>query len=49
MLIDSILLIHLPALRSLDLGMENYGTSWPITTAIVPLTYLGFLCRVWIV
>ncbi|CAF4201985.1 unnamed protein product [Rotaria sp. Silwood2] len=39
-LINNILLFQLPALRSLDLGMEYYGTRWPITTAIVPLTYL---------
>jgi hypothetical protein len=39
-LINNILLIHLPALRSLDLGMNYYGTSWPITTAVAPLTYL---------
>ncbi len=39
-LINNVLLIRLPALRSLDLGIEYYGTSWPITTAIVPLTYL---------
>ncbi|CAF3363864.1 unnamed protein product [Rotaria sp. Silwood2] len=39
-LIDNIILFHLPALRSLDLGMDYYGTCWSITTAIVPLTYL---------
>ncbi|CAF1311500.1 unnamed protein product [Rotaria sordida] len=39
-LIKNILLIHLPALRSLDLGMEYYNTRWPITTKIVPLTYI---------
>ncbi|CAF4614776.1 unnamed protein product, partial [Rotaria sp. Silwood2] len=39
-LIENILFIRLPALRSLDLGMNNYGTCWPITTAVVPLTYL---------
>ena len=40
MLINNILLIYLPVLRSLDLGMEYHGTAWPNTTAIVPLTYL---------
>ncbi len=30
----------MPALRSLDLGMDYYGTCYPITTTIVPLTYL---------
>lgn len=40
MLINNVLLIHLPALRSLDLGMNYYGTRWPITTAVAPLTYL---------
>jgi hypothetical protein len=39
-LMKNILFIHLPALRSLDLGMLYYGTCWPITTAIIPLTYL---------
>ncbi|CAF4951536.1 unnamed protein product [Rotaria sp. Silwood1] len=39
-LIKNILFIRLPALKSLDLGMNNYGTCWPITTAVVPLTYL---------
>jgi hypothetical protein len=38
-LIDEVL-VHLPALRSLDLGMNYYGTRWPITTAIASLTYL---------
>lgn len=40
MLINNILFVHLPALRSLDLGVGYYGTYWPFTTAIVPLTYL---------
>ena len=40
MLTNNVLLIHLPALRSLDLGMDYYGTSWSISNAIVPLTYL---------
>ncbi|CAF3239946.1 unnamed protein product [Rotaria sp. Silwood2] len=40
MLLNNILLIHLSALRSLDLGMKYYRTCWPITTAVVPLTYL---------
>jgi hypothetical protein len=40
LLINNILFIHLPALRSLNLDMEYYTTSWPITTVIVPLTYL---------
>ncbi|CAF4631235.1 unnamed protein product, partial [Rotaria sp. Silwood2] len=39
-LIKNIFFIRLPALRSLDLGMNYYGTCWPITTAVVPLTYL---------
>ncbi len=39
-LINNVLLIHLPALRSLDLSMNHYQTWWPITTAITPLTYL---------
>jgi hypothetical protein len=30
----------MPALQSLDFGMNNYGTCWPFTTAVVPLTYL---------
>lgn len=40
LLIDNVLLIHLPELRSLDLGMDYYGTSWSMGTAVVPLTYL---------
>jgi hypothetical protein len=40
LLLDNILLIHLPALRSLDLGIQYHGTRWNITTAVVPLTYL---------
>ena len=40
LLIDNVLLIHLPELRSLDLGMDYYGTSWSMATAVVPLTYL---------
>ncbi|CAF4056777.1 unnamed protein product, partial [Rotaria sordida] len=39
-LIATILLTRLPALRSLDLGMNYYGTNWPINTAVTPLTYL---------
>ncbi|CAF3056610.1 unnamed protein product [Rotaria sp. Silwood2] len=39
-LINNVLLIHLPALRSLNLGMNYYMTSWPITTAVAPLIYL---------
>lgn len=39
-LLNNIILIYLPALRSLDIGMNYYGTRWPITTTIVPLTYL---------
>ncbi|CAF4405730.1 unnamed protein product, partial [Rotaria sp. Silwood2] len=39
-LIENFILIHLPALRSLDLGMNYYGTRWFFTTAIVSLTYL---------
>ena len=42
-LINHILLIYLPALRSLDLGMEYHGTNWPLTTAIIPLTYLRLI------
>jgi hypothetical protein len=39
-LIKNILLTNLPVLRSLDLGMNYHVTDWPITTAVVPLTYL---------
>ncbi|CAF4136264.1 unnamed protein product [Rotaria magnacalcarata] len=39
-LIEEILFTRLPALQSLDLGMNNYGTCWPFTTTVVPLTYL---------
>jgi hypothetical protein len=39
-LIATILFTRLPALRSLDLGMNYYGTNWPINTAVTPLTYL---------
>ncbi|CAF2398606.1 unnamed protein product [Rotaria sp. Silwood2] len=38
-LIDKVL-VHLPALQSLDLGMNYYGTRWSITNAIASLTYL---------
>jgi hypothetical protein len=40
LVINNILLKHLLALRSLDLGMEYHRTAWPDTTTIVPLTYL---------
>ncbi|CAF4166576.1 unnamed protein product, partial [Rotaria magnacalcarata] len=39
-LINNLLRIQLPALQSLDLGMNYCGTTWPITTAVAPLTYL---------
>ncbi|CAF3801511.1 unnamed protein product [Rotaria sp. Silwood1] len=39
-LIENFIFIHLPALRSLDVGMNYYGTRWFFTTAIVSLTYL---------
>ncbi|CAF1004755.1 unnamed protein product [Rotaria magnacalcarata] len=39
-LINNVLRIQLPALQSLDLGMNYYGTTWPITTAVAPLTYV---------
>ena len=39
-LIDQVLLFQLPALRSLDLGVNYYGTGWPFTTVMVPLTYI---------
>jgi hypothetical protein len=38
-LTHNILLIHLPALRSLDLGLNYYWMEWPIIVH-VPLTYL---------
>lgn len=40
MLTYNILLTRLPALRSLDLGMDYYGTYWSYTTTTAPLTYL---------
>ncbi len=39
-LTHNILLVHLSGLRSLDLGMDYYWIDWPITTVLVPLTYL---------
>ncbi|CAF2944820.1 unnamed protein product [Rotaria sp. Silwood2] len=39
-LINNFLFIHLPSLRSLDLGMDYYITRWPMTGRIVPLNYL---------
>ncbi|CAF2767848.1 unnamed protein product [Rotaria sp. Silwood2] len=40
MLIKNIFLIPLHSLRSLDFGMNYYGTCWPITTSILSLIYL---------
>ena len=40
LLMKNLLRIHLPALRSFDLGINYYGTSWPFLTEVVPLTYL---------
>ena len=40
LLINEVLLIQLPALRSLDLGVKYHETGWPFTGAIVPLTYI---------
>lgn len=39
-LIDNVVLGRLPALRSLDGGMNYFQTCWPFTHAIVPLTYI---------
>ncbi|CAF2504455.1 unnamed protein product [Rotaria sp. Silwood2] len=39
MLAHNIILIHLPALRTLDFGFTYYWITWPITVC-VPLTYL---------
>lgn len=40
-LTKKIIFIHFPALRSLDLGMNYYGTpSWSFTNVIVPRTYI---------
>ena len=39
-IMKNVLLVRLPALRSLDLGVNYHRTGWPITTAIVPLTYI---------
>ena len=39
-LIENVVLDRLPALRSLDGGMNYFGTCWPFTHAIVPLTYI---------
>lgn len=40
-LLKRIVLVHLPALRSLDLGVNyNYGTTWPFISTTVPLTYI---------
>ncbi|CAF5111626.1 unnamed protein product [Rotaria sp. Silwood1] len=41
-LMHNILLIHFPALRSLDFGLNCYWMNWPITVH-VPLTYLRLL------
>ncbi|CAF1293778.1 unnamed protein product [Rotaria magnacalcarata] len=42
LLVQNILLRHLPALRSLDLGTNNYNRMlfWRITSISVPLTYI---------
>jgi hypothetical protein len=40
MVMQNILFIYLPALRSLDLAMDYYATRWPVTTVMVPLNYL---------
>ena len=37
---NDILLVQLPALRSLDLGVNYHRTGWPFTTTIVPLNYI---------
>ncbi len=39
-LIRNFALVHLPALRALDLGMNYHRTGWPIISTTVPLTYL---------
>lgn len=39
-LLNRIILVHLPELRSLDMGMDYSCICWDITTATVPLTYL---------
>ncbi|CAF3307550.1 unnamed protein product [Rotaria sp. Silwood2] len=39
-LVNNIILVHLPELRSFDLGMDYYYIDWPINTVHVPLTYL---------
>lgn len=44
-LIHNIFCAHLPALRSLDLGMNYYETPWRVTTTTVPLTYLRLSLR----
>lgn len=44
-LIKNILLIHLPALRHLDLGMNYGGGDWPSSTAIVPLIYMRLVLQ----
>lgn len=40
LLINDVLLVQLPALRSLDLDVNFYRTAWPFTSAIAPLAYI---------
>ena len=42
-LIKNVLLIHLPALRCLDLGMNYRGDGWP-STIVISSTYLYATC-----
>ena len=38
--LSNAIFVHFPALRSLDLGMNQYRADGPFTTPIAPLTYL---------